>query len=131
MADIGIGAALLRWRGETALKITAMALGLCVAMSVLGACASTPRGTEASPAWFKDSVKKSSAARYPRLQDVPAASALLRAADQWDELELDLATEHAQLAESPRSLPVPPGAQAADAQFEAEARAALSRPSSP
>jgi hypothetical protein len=114
-----------------ALKITATALGLCVAMSVLAACASTPRGTKASPAWFKESVKQSSTARYPRLEDVPAASALLRAADQWDGLELELATEHAELAKSPRSLPVPPGAQAADAQFEAEARAALSRPPSP
>lgn len=114
-----------------AVKSKATALGLCLAMSALAACANEPRGTKSSPAWFKDSVKQSSTARYPRLQDVPVSTKLLRAADQWDGLELELAGEHAELAGSPRSLPVPEGAQAADEQFEAEARAALSRPPSP
>ncbi len=103
----------------------AIAVGACLGLALLGACSTAPRGVKASPAWFKDSVREANRTPYPRLEDVPSASQLMRPADAWDALELDLAGELAQLAASPRSLPVPEGNQSAGERFEAEARAAL------
>lgn len=110
----------------------AIAIGACLGLAMLGACSNAPRGAKASPAWFKDSVRQSNRAPYPRLENVPTASKLLRPADQWNALELELAGELAELAASPRSAPVPPGAESKADQFEAEARAALAeRPTPP
>lgn len=99
---------------------------------LLPGCSNAPRGAKSSPAWFKESVRQSNRAPYPRLEEVPSASQLLRPADQWNALELELAAELAELAASPRAAPVPAGAQSAGEQFEAEARAALAeRPTPP
>lgn len=110
----------------------AIALGACMVLAMLGACSNTPRGAEAGPAWFKDSVREANQTPYPRLEDVPVLSTLARPTAHWDALEVDLAKDQAALAASPRSAPVPPDAAAAGEQFEAEARQALAeRPASP
>ena len=104
-------------------QIYAPRLGVCILLSAVGACATSP-DSRGGPAWLAQAAGEARDVDYPALSSLPDKTSMLRAPSGWNQLEAELAAVEARLKASPRSevAEIDPTTQA---ELEAQSRALL------
>lgn len=98
-------------------------LGIWLALTALGACATSPDARNAPP-WLAETAAEARNVDYPSLGTLPEKSSMLRQPSGWSQLDAELAAVAERLKASPRSAPPQPDA-ALQAELEQQARELL------